>query len=173
MPIGLPEHGPRTCDREARAFLGQRRSTVFATPARACVHAGDFATALRLSRAATGTGLSLQAFHLLPKIRELDAIVDATDPDRFVEIHPECAFVLLNDGAPLAPKRSAPGELRRCELLARQFGPLPDTPRGARRDDVLDALAVLWSTHRFATGAHRTFGDGHLDGRGLPMRIVC
>lgn len=173
MPIGLPEKGPRTCDRQARAFLGPRRSSVFATPARACLHAEDYATALLLARAATGTGLSLQAFHLLPKIRELDGLVDAAVPDRFVEVHPECAFALLNDCEPLASKRSVPGEVRRCELLSRQFGPLPGTPRGARLHDVLDALAVLWSTHRFAAGVHRTFGDGEVDGRGLPMRIVC
>lgn len=173
MPIGLPVHGARACDRQARAFLGPRRSSVFPAPPRVCLHATDDPSALALSRAATGTGLSLQTFHLLPKIRELDALVDPEAPDRFVEIHPECAFALLNDGESLAPKRTAAGAQRRSELLAAEFGPLPDTPRGARRDDALDALAVLWSTHRFIVGTHRTFGDGALDRRGLPMRIVC
>ncbi len=173
MPIGLPEDGPRTCDREARAFLGTRRSTVFPTPPRACLDATDFSDALHRSRAATGTGLSLQAFHLLPKIRELDATLDGAPPDHFVEIHPECAFVLLNDGEPLAPKRTPAGEAQRRVLLVARFGPLPPRPRGARRDDLLDAFAVLWSTQRFRGGIHRSFGDGALDGRGRPMRIVC
>ena len=38
---------------------------------------------------------------------------------------------------------------------------------------LLDACAVLWSVHRYAAGEHRTFGDGAVDARGLPMRVVC
>ena len=92
--------------------------------------------------------------------------------DRLVEVHPECSFRLMA-GRPLPPKHSEVGYQERRRLLAPHFGPLVEArPAGAGRDDVLDALAVLWSTERFALGCHITHGDGEPDARGLPMRIV-
>lgn len=32
IPIGLPESGPRECDKDARLLLGRRASTVFSAP---------------------------------------------------------------------------------------------------------------------------------------------
>jgi predicted RNase H-like nuclease len=172
MPIGLPAMSSRACDLEARAFLGPRRSSVFPTPARACLGTRDYAAALVASRHAVGVGLSKQSYFLLPKIRQLDQLVGPGD-DGFIEVHPECAFLVMNELEPLAPKKSPAGSSRRAELLRAVFGALPATPRGARLDDVLDAYAVLWSTRRFVDGEHRTFGDGSTDERGLPMRIIC
>ena len=174
MPIGLPVDRPRACDHQARRFLGPRASTVFPTPPRATIGAADHAEASRRARAATGAAISIQAFHLLAKIAEVDALVDPRDGDRVVEIHPECAFVVMNDGAPLAPKRTADGAARTPRaLLDERFERIDPTPRGAAADDVLDAYAVLWSAERFAAGTAIVFGDGGVDGRGLPMRIVA
>lgn len=173
MPIGLPDSSPRACDLQARAFLGSRRSSVFPAPPRACLEATDYADALARCRTALGVGLSLQAFHLLPKIREVDALVSPADDRCVAEVHPECAFLLLNEMEPLPPKRTPEGAQLRRELLTRLFGPLPAVPRGARPDDLLDAFAVLWSAERFSRGEHLQFGDGSRDQVGLPMRIVC
>ncbi len=172
MPIGLPEHAPRASDAAARAFLGARRSSIFTTPPRACLAAQDHPTAVAAARAAIGIGISIQSFHLLPKIRELDALVEPGEA-RFVEVHPECSFLVMNgmDGVP--PKASADGAARRAGLLRGWFGPLPETPRGARRDDVYDALAVLWSTSRYERGEHLVLGDEGQDALGRPMRIIC
>ena len=41
IPIGLPESGVRSCDREAREFLGARRSSVFFTPVRDVLEAAN------------------------------------------------------------------------------------------------------------------------------------
>jgi predicted RNase H-like nuclease len=172
MPIGLPSTRPRASDREARAYLGPRRSTIFPTPPRACLEALDYPTALAASRAAIGTGISIQAFHLLAKIRELDSLV-TVDANPFVEVHPECSFLTMNQREPLPPKTTQAGAARRAELLRVVFGELPSTPRGAKLDDLHDAYAVLWSTARFVRGAHLTFGDDEVDARGLPMRVVC
>ncbi len=172
MPLGLPSTEPRISDREARAYLGARRSTIFPTPPRACLDTLDYRSALVASRAAVGSGLSIQAFHLLPKIRELDALV-VPGEDRFVEVHPECSFLTLNGLEPLPPKRTAAGAERRADLLRAVFGALPALPRGAKLDDLHDAYAVLWSTERYVRGEHLTFGDDSVDSRGLPMRVVC
>lgn len=173
MPIGLPVSTSRACDIEARRFLGSRRSTIFPTPPRACLGATDHADAVQRARAAIGVGISLQAFHLLAKIAEVDALHDASRPDRMIEIHPECAFAIMNGGVPLAPKRTADGAAARRALLAAHFDDVPASLRGAAPDDVLDAYAVLWSTERFVAGTARVFGDGETDGRGIVMRIVA
>jgi predicted RNase H-like nuclease len=171
MPIGLPRNEPRACDREARRFLGRRSSTVFPAPARHCLGAGTHAEASQRSRVATGRGLSIQAFHLLPKIAEVDALMTPARETHIAEVHPECAFVRMNDGGPLPPKRTSEGAAIRRALLTRHVDVRP-TPRGAAPDDVLDAYAVLWSTQRFARRQHVEFGDGSRDERGLLMRIV-
>ena len=173
MPIGLPGGTPRASDRELRAFLGPRRASVFTTPPRACLQATEHAAAVLASRAAIGTGISIQAFHLLPKIRELDALV-APGEAQFVEVHPEASFLVMNAMEPLPAKATSAGAARRVELLHAWWGPLPPVPRPARADDLYDALAVLWSTHRYVRGEHLTFGgDDMLDARGLPMRVIC
>jgi predicted RNase H-like nuclease len=169
MPIGLPQRGPRPCDRAARVRVRPRGSTVFPAPVRAALHCTTFAAAAAASRAAAGVGLPLQTFHLLPKIRELDVLAQQC-PARFVEIHPECSFALLA-GHVLAPKRTPEGRARRRELIAALYGDVPDRLPGARPDDVLDAYAVLWSAQRYASGTHETLG-GDVDEVGLPMRIV-
>ncbi len=175
MPIGLPGHGDRAADRAARRFLSPRGSTIFSTPARAVLGAADYADACALSADATGKKISLQAWHILPKIAELDAAISTADEDRVVEVHPECSFAVMNSGKPLVSKHTAEGRAVRTALLEQVFGPLPSTPRGATRDDVLDAYAVLWTAERFAGGQHRDLGGdvGQRDERGLLMRIVA
>lgn len=171
MPIGLPVETPRACDSLARRFLGRRSSTVFPAPPRACLGAVDHADASARSRAAIGRGLPVQAFHLLAKIGELDALVDRDREAHVYEAHPECAFVRMNGGQPLAPKKTAAGRDLRTALLSKHFD-LPATPRGAARDDLLDAYALLWVAERVARGEHVVFTDGSRDARGLLMRIV-
>jgi predicted RNase H-like nuclease len=160
IPIGLPESGPRTCDVEARRRLGPRRSSVFPAPRRSLLACRDWAAA---------SGVSRQAFNLLPKIVEVDALLSSPMQDRVLEVHPELAFAALNAGAPMAhPKRTALGRAERLVALG-----LDDAPRvrGAAPDDVLDALAVLASMRRWAEGRAERLGDGAVDARGLRMEI--
>jgi predicted RNase H-like nuclease len=173
MPIGLPDTPLRAADREARRFLAHRRSTVFDVPTRAVLAATSHTEANATSRRLYGRGISVQAFHLFPRIREVDALDAAALARQLVEIHPECAFARMA-GAPLPPKRSAAGRDARLALVEAFVGLQVRDSRlpGARSDDVLDACAVLWSARRFAAGTAVTFGDGSYDARGLPMRIV-
>jgi predicted RNase H-like nuclease len=172
MPIGLPSSTPRRCDNEARAFLGARRSTVFPCPPRVCLAAVDYSDALAKARNATGVGISKQAYHLLPRIGELDQVLSPADSMCVAEIHPECSFAAMNGDVPLPTKHAPHGVALRRRLLRRWYGPLPATPRGVDDHDVLDALAVLWSATRFTAGSHRSFGGDETDERGLPMRII-
>jgi predicted RNase H-like nuclease len=168
MPIGLPAVGPRACDVAARALLGARRSSVFPAPVRSVLTASSYDEACRLSRAASGKALSQQAWHLVPRIADIDATL--TDHDRVVEVHPEVVFARL--AGPLPPKKTPDGAALRTAAL-RTWLPAgwPPPPRPARGDDALDALACAWTAARWLTGTAETLG-GDPDELGRPMRIV-
>jgi predicted RNase H-like nuclease len=174
MPIGLPDSGPRACDIAARRTLGPRRSSVFPAPVRSVVGAATYAEALVRSRAASGRGLSKQAFNLVPAIAELDAALTPARRAGVVEAHPEMAFARLA-GAPCAhPKRTAEGRAERLALLAAAgLGDL-STVRlpGSAPDDVLDAAVLTLTAARAHAGTADRLGDGTLDARGLAMEIV-
>ncbi len=182
MPMGLPDTGGRAADREARALLGPRRSTLFPTPVAAVLDAADHADACRRSLAVSGRKLSIQAFNLVPMIRQLRGAVPAQASDRFVEVHPETSFVELA-GEPLAPKRTATGIAQRLAVLSAALGAgleadldevVATAPSGVAVDDVLDALVVAWSARRHATGTARIFGAGAgVDTAGYPLRIIA
>jgi predicted RNase H-like nuclease len=173
MPIGLVDGPPRACDLVARKFLGRAGSSVFPAPPRAALAYSDYRAALAAARSATGRGISKQTFNLMPKIAELDQLINPTNQHMIVEVHPECAFKVLNEGEGLPSKKTAAGQDLRRRLLNDQFDIPAKPPRGAAVDDLLDAYAVLWSAQRYRRGVHQQFGDGRCDDRGIEMRIVC
>jgi len=190
MPIGLPEiaeAGGRAADREARAKLGDRKSSVFSVPARAAIYAQDYRAACEkaLQFSDPPRKVAKQTFNLFPKIREIDALMTPGLQDRVVECHPEVSFWALNGCEPLdQPKKVKsrpyePGiELRRCLLKDAGFrdeflvGPVGSSRRVAT-DDFLDACAAAWSAARLASGAARRMPAEHVtDRKGLRVEIV-
>ncbi len=175
VPIGLAERGARACDVHARRFIRNRGSSVFPAPLRAFIHLHDYAEVNRLSRELQDRGVSRQAFMIYPKVAQIDRVLQRHHElrPRVYEIHPEVSFTMWNDGLPIeASKHTRDGIAARRALASSHFGELPAVPRGAREDDLLDALAALWTAERIAAGRHRELGDAHLDVTGLPMRIV-
>lgn len=174
MPMGLPDGGPRACDVAARQRLGARRSSVFPTPVRATLGAPTYAEALALSRGACGRGLSRQAYNLLGKMAELDAVVRPHLQDRVVEAHPEMAFARLGGEPCVHAKRTAEGRTERLALLrGAGLGDLAGLRlAGAAPDDVLDAAALTLTAARVRDGAAERLGDGARDARGLRMEVV-
>lgn len=176
MPIGLldaPEPGGRACDRLARAMLGPRAASVFSPPSREALRAPSFAR-----------GLSLQAWNLAPKVREVDACMTPALQERVVEAHPELAFAALGRGPCAHPKRTAEGRRERIARLGRIEGrpfrallraPLAALRAGdavARPDDVLDACALAHLASRHERGAAtRMPAEPPRDARGLRMEI--
>ena len=201
MPIGLPDFtgaGGRGPEKLVRRFLGQRQSSVFSIPSRAAIYAelGPFASVedwyaahRRASAVARATsdpprGVSIQAFGMFSKIREIDRLLIGR-PDlrvRLFESHPEAAFWKLNaDVAMQLPKKvknriNELGMEERRELLIRSG--LPESfvrlrpPRGAAADDFLDACAMLLIAARHSRGETVSFPDPPpRDGRGLEIAI--
>lgn len=183
MPIGLPDRiiGPGRCAEQAvRPLLGARQSSVFSIPVRAAVEAPDYRTAC--ARALEGSTpprkVSKQGFMIFPKIREVDALLRANPGlgDRLIETHPELVFRRLK-GEPLThPKKTAEGLAERRALL-RAAG-MPEaliasaTPRGAKPDDLLDAIACSLVAERHARGeAVPHPASPERDRYGLPIAI--
>lgn len=183
VPIGLPDAGPRVCDREARRKLGApRSSSVFPAPARRILEASSYLTACELGQRVDGRKLSRQSWGILPKIREMDAFL-RTDPARQTwirEVHPEVSFWAWNAKTPMAHrKKSADGRAEREALIRSKFGDAlavaqSKLPRGQyAADDLLDAFAALWTAERIRAGEATTLPSAPpLDAQGLRMEIV-
>ncbi len=183
IPIGLPEAGPRECDRRARTLLGRTRaSSVFPVPLRAMLAADSYEAACALGENTDGRRLPRQSWHLLPRIREMDAFLRA-DPSRvhwIQEVHPEVSFRAWNDGVPMCHgKKSELGQLERAALIDAHWGaPWREAGQGpgsgqADCDDRLDALAVLWSAQRLVQNrAEWLPEEPPADAAGLPMAIA-
>jgi predicted RNase H-like nuclease len=190
MPIGLPERvGPsgRAPDRAARRFLGAARARVFAVPSRRAVDAFELGYEQVCAKARETSepprAPSKQAYHIMPRIREIDGLLIG-DPDlreRVFEVRPEVAFALMNEGSALAPKKAKgrgnrPGLEHRASLL-RDRGLPVDTlaeriPRGAGLDDLLDGCACAWSAGRVLRGEAKRFPDRpETDAHGLEVAI--
>lgn len=184
IPIGLSDSGPRACDLEARRLLGRpRASSVFPAPCRAALAATTYRRACGLSRRALGVALSLECFNILPKIRQVDALMTPARQAFVREVHPELVFALLaGRGRGLVePKRTADGERVRLRLLRKivpRFDPVAVRARlglaRVARDDVIDAVACLVAAARIAKGEARVVPDGAVfrDAQGLRMEIV-
>ncbi|MDT7581797.1 MAG: hypothetical protein QOK35_3061 [Pseudonocardiales bacterium] len=173
IPLGLPAGAARrACDVACAHRLGPARASVFPAPPRAVVAAAAYDEACAVARRLTGRAISLQTFHIGPKIHDWDAV--GVLPAGVVEVHPEVSLRTLAPDVAFAPKKSARGAGQRIAALGRWLdvaAALGDLPVGARLDDVLDALAAAWSAQRWAAGRAEVLG-AERDDRGRPMRVV-
>jgi predicted RNase H-like nuclease len=184
IPIGLPEAGPRECDRKARRLLGPgRASSVFPAPIRPVLGAANYGEACNLRFQVEGKKLSLQTWAIIRKIQDVDTVLrqDRELQTRVREIHPEVSFYVLAGERPLqySKKRKAGREERR-RLLEPVFGrwlhsALAERDRlASAEDDVLDAFVALWTAERIALGVSQTIPVvPPLDTFGLRMEMVA
>jgi predicted RNase H-like nuclease len=162
IPIGLVSQGPRHADEAARMLLGRRACCVFSAPYRAMLGAGSRAQASSLRQAIEGKGCTAQAFGILGKIAQVDALMDAEKQQRIHEGHPEVIFAFMRGGAPFTERKRTPaGHAARLAQLRRHFADIETHAalrlRGVDRDDILDAFALLWTARRIAAGTARRF----------------
>ena len=169
-PIGYVEdtvEGGRACDREARAMLGRRGSTVRTAPKRAVMAEG-----------VTGPGKHLDAVtrKLLPRYREVAAEMAPYRQRTVYEAHAEMSFYQLNGEVPLRwSKKTERGWEERRTLLEKR---IPGVQRilGAEIPRVpyshlLDAAAFLWTARLIlARAAKRLPEDPEWDEDGLRTR---
>ncbi|MFQ5828849.1 MAG: DUF429 domain-containing protein [Candidatus Methylomirabilia bacterium] len=181
IPIGLldgPRAGARVCDREARRLLGRRASSVFTPPTRSLLGATNY-------RQVRSSGMSIQAFGILGKIREVDRVTTPEFRDLVCEAHPELAFMALA-GHPMRHNKKTPRgreeRLRALERSARARAQgirraVENALNGVTRqqvapDDVLDAFVLTQTALKIADGqATRLPPDPPRDQKGLWMEI--
>ena len=181
LPMGLPASGARACDVEARRRLGRpRASSVFAAPIRPALAARDHAEASQITERVDGKRVSVQAWNLFARIRDVDAQLTPERQECVVEAHPELSFALWA-GRPLAHgKRTPDGRAERRALIeAAGLGAAFDAARATwpvgavAHDDLHDAFALLWTAERIHRGTALVLPEGEAprDARGLAMTI--
>ena len=184
IPIGLPLAGERPIDVEARAVLGRAASSVFTVPPRPVFDALDFDEAQTLARGAMGKGFSIQAWNILPKIREVDLWLrrrGGTPPIR--EAHPELAFRGLaqlagSDANDFDSKKTSEGQQQRRGVLealgldVTNLGAMKAGSVAASVDDVLDAAALAALARRPVADRDTLPRLDSIDPLGLPMEMV-
>ena len=185
IPIGFMDtvvEGGRLAEREARAFLKGKTSSVFSAPCRKALGAKSFEEALALNKENSqprGLGLSRQSAALIPKLKEVDDFITVEFQDWIFESHPEVAFAIMNgNSAVISKKRLKAGASERIELLRANGFPIDNLvePNGAGQDwftdDLIDACACAWSARRIFEGRAVSFpADPPRDARGLRMAI--
>ncbi|MEU9833499.1 DUF429 domain-containing protein [Streptosporangium sp. NPDC048047] len=175
MPIGLPDRGRRRADVLTRLEVGPRRNSVFMTPSRPALEAGDHVSAVAINNRLAGEGVSRQAFALREKLLQVDEWVRRLRR-RVVEVHPELCFARLA-GSPLPHAKSTwAGVEHRRALLASAGIAIPGdigmAGETAGVDDVLDAAVAAWTARRVAAGTARPLPDPpEVFGDGLPCAI--
>lgn len=191
MPIGLIDSGTeeRQCDRQARALLGRpRAASVFRPPSRAALEASadGYERACAINRQRTGVALSRQTFNIMPKMREVDRLLQSHQPlrARVREGHPELCLWWLNGAQAMRfNKRTPAGRNERRRTLRRSAAALEqavDTllARIPRRDlapdDATDAAALaLVARSILSAGEAQSLPQPPAeDSQGLPMAIL-
>jgi predicted RNase H-like nuclease len=162
IPIGLPDNGYRKADERARQVVGDRWQSVFMTPVRDALLAGDHATAVGVNQRLAGKGISRQAYGLRTKILEVEAwIRDCGHP--VIEAHPEVCFATMAGGPLATRKKTWAGAEQRRKLLDRAgirlMGELGVAGEMAAVDDILDAAATTWTARRFVSGQARSLPE--------------
>jgi len=185
VPIGLLDSyraGGRICDRAARQVLGPpRASSVFPAPVRGVLAAGTWQEASEISRASApnGRGISKQTFAIVPKIKEVDELLQTRHELRPLlrEIHPELCFCELV-GRPMSYRKgSSAGRQERRLALKSVFTELDlieksGVDQAIPIEDIFDATIACWSAMRLANGEARSLpAEVPLDRTGLPMAI--
>ena len=175
VPMGLLEHGTRLADQEARGLLKQRACCVFTAPLRPMLDCVDYLEARQLRLQIEGKSLTRQAWEIMPKIKEVDAILTPQAQSRVREGHPEVSFAYMNGGKALSnSKHTANGRRDRISLLIVRFPHVVSLVQTHSRvaEDVIDACAMLWSAHRIYKKQALVLPKKSLaDTRGLLMQI--
>jgi predicted RNase H-like nuclease len=175
IPIGLlddPAKGGRGCDRQARKVLGKPRgNSVFSPPTRSSLNCSTFEEACR-------SGLNRQSFAILPRVREMDQIINPERQSWIKEVHPELSFYMMDGLSPMEERRKTiPGRRARIDLLTRFFHQVEEglarfPGKDVSPDDVLDAYAAAWTAMRVFQGEAGCIPENPAcDSKGVAMVI--
>ena len=155
MPVVLSDFIPREADQLARKLLSKKASSVFTAPTPEMLEQPNYERASYVSKRLFGKSMSLQSWYLFPKIKDVQTIIHDAHINLY-EIHPELSFRAMNhEEVILESKKSKEGFEIRNALLRRHFESFDFESirnlypkKDVMDNDILDAMAVLWSTKR-------------------------
>lgn len=172
MPIGLEDNTySRKCDLLLRERLGKGyASSVFTPPIRPALHAPSYVEANMQSFELTEKKLSLQSWNIVPKIRQLDAILQNHGPikEKVFESHPELLFMNLNRGIIYQKKNSKKGILHRLDMISEREPVAGDYFRQIKEefrrnevaeDDIVDAMVLALTAKESAATEIKTLPE--------------
>ena len=156
MVIGLADKNQsREIENLARQKLKPNRtSSVFTPPCREAVYEKSYEAAKEKNKAILGKSISIQAWNLVPKIREVDQFIleNKFYKNRIFEAHPEVCFASLNNNTPMFfKKKEKEGIHERINLLQSIFPKSKEIfdeanalflKKEVKQDDVIDALGL-------------------------------
>ncbi len=189
MALGFSDQPQgRDCEKAARKMLRvqgvSRAASVFNPPSRQALYCESYEEANAVNKRAVGKGLSKQAWFIVPKMRELDELLQR-QPElkpRMDECHPEVAFTALNAMQPMRfNKKTDAGYAERLAILSRYYpnastiidAALVTYPRKVLvRDDVVDAFVVAISAKMCGMNLSCLPEQAEYDPLGIQMRMV-
>src|SRR5262249_7271466 len=162
----------------ARRLQGRRASSVFTPPSRPLLEATHYEQ-VRVH------GLSVQAFNIMSKMREVDRVMTPALQHRVYEAHPELAFRTLAGRPMQYRKKTVAGREERVRVLEQAAHPLfqgirsavAQALRGFPRtqvapDDILDAYVLVGTARRiWQAQGQRVPCVPACDQKGLRMEI--
>ena len=185
IPIGLPFKEPRACDLEARKLLGKSKtSSVFPPPCREALAAKTYEEACEINKKVLGKKISLQAYHISKKIKEVDDFLLANPQakQKIRETHPEICFWALAGGRPMKySKKKAQGFEERLYVLKKVFSQTEAVVNTAlkrykrkevAKDDILDSIAAAIVACSPVSSLATVPEIPGKDAKGLSMEIV-
>lgn len=186
IPIGLEsENYVRTCDELLRQELGSDyASSVFNPPIRPALHAPTYAEASMQSYSITEKKVSLQAWNITPKIREVDTLLqeDKSLAEKVFESHPELLFKKMNGGETIFQnKKTKKGLRHRLSLITDRHDEAKNMFREIKEEyrrnevgeaDIVDAMVLAWFAAKSANEEIKSIPEEPpTDETGLPMAI--
>ncbi|QSS97016.1 DUF429 domain-containing protein [Psychroflexus sp. ALD_RP9] len=160
IPIGLSSANfNRTIDQNLRRKLKGKTSSVFSPPCREALNKSAYREANQTNKEITGKGLSIQAYNISSKIKEVDQLILSKKFNcEYFEVHPELCFKYLNSGNVVLSKKSTiEGVEERLNLISKinlQYVEIfqslkSNYPRKVlKQDDILDSLAIICCLHK-------------------------
>jgi len=186
VPIGLEDKNyMRECDELLRNRLGpDYRESVFNPPIRAALHAPTYGEASVITYEATGKKISVEAWNMTPKIKQVDQLLQKRQEFRanVYESYPELLFHILNgDNIILQKKATKKGLRHRLDLLKKESSYVDDFFRDIKEeyrrnqvdeDNIIDAMVLgLFALRAVDAPILSLPSDPSQDTTGLPMAI--
>ena len=169
-------------DNEAKKELGPKASSVFPIPSRDAVYADGEEAQKQANIRTLGKSLAKQSIAIIPKIRELDAFLNAHPEykNKILESHPEVDFARLNGSVLMSRKKEEPGPSQRIAILSefldqKELYRMYNKAKELRcnQDDLIDAICLAVTGALYAHGQYETIpADPKLDEKGLFMKMT-